>query len=97
MLWADNHKDVWVFVHEVVISCILNKGGAEENDVVKLPPEWASKLVYKVLCLPEFVGPTMRALKGSFLGSIYYTYVFEFTNQSLKRYRLQLLVHDIHL
>ena len=52
MLLADNHKDVWVFVHEVVISCILNKGGAEENDVVKLPPEWASQLVYKVLCLP---------------------------------------------
>ena len=51
MLLADNHKDIWVFVHEVVISCILNKGGAEENDVVKLPPEGAPQLVYKVLCL----------------------------------------------
>ena len=50
MLLADNHKDVWVFVHEVVIGCILNKGGAEENDVVKLPPERATKLVYRLLC-----------------------------------------------
>ena len=53
MLLADNHKDVWVFVHEEVISCILNKGGAEENDVVKLPPEGTTKLVYKVLRLPR--------------------------------------------
>ena len=57
MLLADNHKDVWVFVYEEVISCILNKGGAEENDVVKLPPEGASKLVYKVLCLPRIRRP----------------------------------------
>ena len=52
MLHADNHKDVWIFVHEVVISCILNKGGTEENDVVKLPPEGTPQLIYKVLCLP---------------------------------------------
>ena len=50
MLLADNHKDVWVFVHEVVIGCIFNKCGTEENDVVKLPSKRAAKLVYKVLC-----------------------------------------------
>ena len=52
MLHADNLKDARVFVHEAVVSGILNKGGAEENDVVKLPPEEASQLVYKILCLP---------------------------------------------
>ena len=39
-------------MHEAVISFILNKGGAEENNVVKLPPEGASQLVYKALRLP---------------------------------------------
>ena len=41
MLLADNHKDVWVFVHEAVISFVLNECWAEENDVVKLPSEGA--------------------------------------------------------
>ena len=52
MLHADNHKDAWVFAHEAVVSSILNKGGAEENDVVKLSPEGPSQLVYKILHLP---------------------------------------------
>ena len=42
MLHADNHKDARILIHEAVVSFILNKGGAEENDVVKLPPEGAS-------------------------------------------------------
>ena len=42
MLQADNHKDVRVFVREAVVSCILNKGGAKEHNVVKLPPEGAT-------------------------------------------------------
>ena len=52
MLQADNHKDVWIFVHEVVVGGVLNKGGTEENDVVKLPLEGTTNLVYKILCLP---------------------------------------------
>ena len=49
---ACRHKDAWILIHEAVISFILNKGGAEENNEVKLPPEGASELVYKVLRLP---------------------------------------------
>ena len=42
MLQADNHEDARVFVNEAVVGSILDKGGAEENDVVKLSPEWAT-------------------------------------------------------
>ena len=52
MLQADNHEDARVFIPEAVVSCIFNKGGAEENDVVKLPPEGATQLIQKILCLP---------------------------------------------
>ena len=52
MLKADNHEDARVFVHEAVVGDILNKGGAKEHNVVKLPPEGPSQLVYKVLRLP---------------------------------------------
>ena len=31
MLQADNYKDARVFVHEAVISGVLNKGGAERT------------------------------------------------------------------
>ena len=36
MLQADNHEYAWVFVQEAVVGSILDKGGAEENDVVIL-------------------------------------------------------------
>ena len=41
----------------------------------------------------------MRALKGRFFGSIYmYTYVFLcYVYVCLKLYRLQLLIHYVHL
>ena len=71
MLQAGNYKDVRVAVHEALVCLVLNKGGAEEHDVVKLASEGAPQLVQKVLCLTEMVGPTISALNGSFLGSIY--------------------------
>ena len=52
MLHADNHEYARVFVHEAVVGGILNRGGAEEKNVVKLPPEGTTQLVYKILCLP---------------------------------------------
>ena len=56
MLQAGNHKDVRIAVHEALISGVLDKGGAKENDVVKLAFEWAPKLVQKVLCLARVGG-----------------------------------------
>ena len=41
MLQADNHKDAWVFIHEAVVSGILQRW-AKEHNVVKLPPEGAT-------------------------------------------------------
>ena len=42
MLQADNHKDARVFIHEAVVGGILNKGGAKQHNVVKLPPKRAT-------------------------------------------------------
>ena len=51
MLQAHDHKDVRVAVHEALVGLVLDKGGAEEHDVVKLASEGAPQLVYKILCL----------------------------------------------
>ena len=56
MLQAGNHKDVRIAVNEALISCVLDKSGAEEHDVVKLASEGAPKLVQKILCLARVSG-----------------------------------------
>ena len=57
MLQAHDHKDVRVAVHEALVCLVLDKGGAEEHDVVKLASEGAPQLVQKILCLIEIGGP----------------------------------------
>ena len=57
MLQAHDHIDVRVAVHEALVCFVLNKGGAEEHDVVKLAPEGPSQLVQKILCLTGIGGP----------------------------------------
>ena len=44
MLLTHDHKDVRIAVHEVGISCVLDKSGAEEHDVVKLAFERAPEV-----------------------------------------------------
>ena len=51
VLQAGDDKDVRIAFHESLVSSILNKGGAEEHDVVKLAPERAPQLGEKILCL----------------------------------------------
>ena len=70
MLQAHDHIDVRVAVHEALVGLVLDKGGAEEHNVVKLASEGAPQLVRRYCVLPELVGPTISALNGSFLGSI---------------------------
>ena len=57
VLQAHDHKDVWIAVHEAFVCLVLNKGGAEEHNVVKLAFEGASQLVQKILCLTGIGGP----------------------------------------
>ena len=57
MLQAHDHIDVRVAVHEALVGLVLDKGGAEEHDVVKLALEGAPQLVYEVLCLTGIRGP----------------------------------------
>ena len=57
VLQAHDHKDVWIAVHKAIVGLVLNKGGAEEHDVVKLALEGASQLVQKILCLTGIGGP----------------------------------------
>ena len=53
VLQAHDHIDVRVAIHEAFVGLVLDKGGAEEHDVVKLAPEGASQLVQKILCLTD--------------------------------------------
>ena len=57
MLLAHDHINVRIAVHEALVCLVLDKGGAEEHDVVKLASEGASQLVQKILCLTGIGGP----------------------------------------
>ena len=45
VLQAHDHKDVRIAVHEALVCLVLNEGGAEEHDVVKLAPKGSPQLV----------------------------------------------------
>ena len=57
MLQAHDHIDVRIAVHKAFVCFVLDKGGAEEHDVVKLALEGAPQLVQKILCLTGIGGP----------------------------------------
>ena len=57
MLQAHDHINVRVAVHEALVCLVLDKGGAEEHNVVKLALEGAPQLVQKILCLTGIGGP----------------------------------------
>ena len=77
MLQAHDHIDVRVAVHEALVGLVLNKGGAEEHDVVKLASEGAPQLVYKVLCLTGIRRPHDQSVEGQFSGVHLYLCVLE--------------------
>ena len=66
VLQAHDHKDVRIAVHEALVCLVLNEGGTEEHDVVKLAPEGASQLVQKILCLTGIGGPHDQGVEWQF-------------------------------
>ena len=96
MLQAGNHENVWIAVHEALVGRVLDKSGAEEHDVVKAPRKGPRSRFRKYCVLPEFVGSTIKALKGSFLGSMP-LYICAFACARLVLNRFQLPAHDVHL
>ena len=56
VLQAHDHKDVWIAIHEALVCLVLNEGGAEEHNVVKLASEGSPQLVQKILCLTGIGG-----------------------------------------
>ena len=70
VLQAHDHIDVRVAVHETLVGLVLDKCGAEEHNVVKPALKGPRSWFRRYCVLPELVGPTIRALKGSFLWSI---------------------------
>ena len=66
MLQAHDHKDVRIAIHEAFVGLVLDKGGAEEHNVVKLTPEGASQLVKKILCFTGIGGPHNKGVEGQF-------------------------------
>ena len=57
VLQAHDHKDVRIAIHEAFVGFVLDKGGAEEHNVVKLALEGSPQLVQKILCLTGIGGP----------------------------------------
>ena len=57
MLLADNHKDVRVFIHESVVSGILNKGCEKEHDIIEPSIEGARQLAQQILCFARVGWP----------------------------------------
>ena len=74
MLQAHDHIDVRVAVNETLVGLVLNKGRAEEHNVVKLASEGASQLVQKILCLTGIGGPNNKGVEGQ-LSWVHYTLV----------------------
>ena len=70
VLQAHDHKDVRIAIHEAFVGFVLDKGGAEEHNVVKLALEGSRSWFRRYCVLPELMGPTISALKGNFIGSI---------------------------
>ena len=64
MLQAHDHTDVRVAVHEALVCLVLNEGGAEEHNVVKLAPEGAPQLVQKILGFTGIGGPHDQGIEG---------------------------------
>ena len=57
VLQAHDHKDVRIAIHEALVCLVLNEGGAEEHNIVKLALEGSPQLVQKILCLTGIGGP----------------------------------------
>ena len=66
VLQARDHIDVRVAIHEALVCLVLNEGGAEEHDVVKLAPEGAPQLVQKILCLTGIGRSHNQGIEGQF-------------------------------
>ena len=64
VLQAGDDKDVRVAVHEAPVSLVLDKGGADEHDVVKLAPEWTPQLVEKIMRLTGIGWPHDKGIEG---------------------------------
>ena len=74
MLQAHDHIDVRIAVYKAFVGLVLDKGGAEEHNVVKLALEGAPQLVQKILCLTGIGGPHDQGVEGQF-SWVHYTLV----------------------
>ena len=93
VLQAHDHKDVRIAIHEALVCLVLNEGGAEEHDVVKLAPEGSPQLVQKILCFTGIGGPHNQGVEGQFS----WVHLYLCVGGRLVLNRFQLLTHDVHL
>ena len=66
MLQAHDHINMWIAVNETLVGLVLNKGRAEDHNVVKLAPEGSPQLVQKILRLTGIGGPHDQGIEGQF-------------------------------
>ena len=93
VLQAHDHKDVRIAIHEAFVGLVLDKGGAEEHNVVKLTPEGASQLVQKILCFTGIGGPHDQCIEGQLSRIHLYLCVGGRLVLNIK----QLLLHNVQL
>ena len=90
-----------IAVHKARVGLVLDKGGAEEHDIVKLALEGAPQLVQKILGLTGIGGPLDQGVEGQLSGVHLYLCVcmraMWFSRVCLELNSNQLLVHDVHL
>ena len=84
VLQAHDHKDVRIAIHEALVCLVLNEGGAEEHDVVKLALEGSPQLVQKILCFTGIGGPHNQGVEGQFSG-VHYTLVLVLVGRAPER------------
>ena len=84
VLQAHDHKDVRNAIHEAPVCLVLNKGGAEEHNVVKLALEGSPQLVQKILCLTGIGGPHDQGVEGQF-SWVHYTLVLVLVGRAPER------------
>ena len=84
MLQAHDHKDVRIAIHEAFVGLVLDKGGAEEHNVVKLALKGSPQLVKKILCFTGIGGPHNQGVEGKF-SWVHYTLVLVLEGRALER------------
>ena len=64
MLIGSQNKEIYVFLGETFVRLVECECWTEKNHIMVFSSEFTAQKINQVFLLPEFVGPTIKALKG---------------------------------